>query len=419
MPSRILCLSNGHGEDAIALRILSALQQLSPARSSTSGLKLAALPIVGEGHAYRKAGIEIIGPTQTLPSGGFLYMEGKQLARDIQGGLVQLTRSQWRAIRDWSAGGEGAQLILAVGDIVPLAFAWRSGLPYAFVGTAKSEYYLRDEAGELPRDSWWSDRLQRSTGCIYLPWERWLLSRPRCLGLFPRDRITAVNLQQRGLRAYDHGNPMMDDLPAADQHRIFLQREPIHITLIPGSRPPEAYSNLCQILQVARELILHSSISLTFSVAIAPGLDLEALSAVLLNAGWTSQAEGRYEFSRPPVELALKPGEFAQCAYTADLAIAMAGTATEQFVGLGKPAFTLAGAGPQFTPAFAEAQTRLLGPSVRLLASTEQAPAQLQALLEQPLLRSQIRENGELRMGQPGAAPRIAQTLLEMLLNLG
>jgi len=40
----------------------------------------------------------------------------------------------------------------------------------------------------------------------------------------------------------------------------------------------------------------------------------------------------------------------------------MAGTATEQFVGLGKPAIAIPGIGPQFTAAFAEAQSRHLGP---------------------------------------------------------
>ncbi|AKV71223.1 hypothetical protein VL20_6511 [Microcystis panniformis FACHB-1757] len=44
----------------------------------------------------------------------------------------------------------------------------------------------------------------------------------------------------------------------------------------------------------------------------------------------------------------------------------MAGTATEQLVGLGKPAITIAGSGPQFTPHFAKLQQRLLGCSILL-----------------------------------------------------
>ncbi|WP_421655016.1 hypothetical protein [Leptothermofonsia sp. ETS-13] len=171
--------------------------------------QIEALPIVGEGHAYTQAGIPLIGSVKAMPSGGFIYMDGKQLARDIQGGLLQLTIAQLKAIRTWAKETgtpplktqnsklktqnllptpHPPPLILAVGDIVPLLFAWFSGVPYAFVGTAKSEYYIRDEAGWLPRESWWSDRLQRWTGCIYHPWERWLMSHPRCKAVFPRAR---------------------------------------------------------------------------------------------------------------------------------------------------------------------------------------------------------------------------------------
>jgi hypothetical protein len=42
----------------------------------------------------------------------------------------------------------------------------------------------------------------------------------------------------------------------------------------------------------------------------------------------------------------------------------MAGTAAEQAVGLAKPVLQLPGQGPQFTASFAEAQRRLLGPTV-------------------------------------------------------
>ena len=39
----------------------------------------------------------------------------------------------------------------------------------------------------------------------------------------------------------------------------------------------------------------------------------------------------------------------------------MAGTATEQAIGLAKPVIQIEGKGPQFTKSFAEAQRRLLG----------------------------------------------------------
>ena len=138
---KLLCISNGHGEDGIAVRILKQLRSLPGAPT------LAALPIVGEGRAYEKAGIAIQGATQAMPSGGFIYMDRYQLFRDLQGGLVGLTLAQLKTARQWAQSGGK---ILAVGDIVPLAIAWQSGADYAFVGTAKSEYYLRNETQRLP-----------------------------------------------------------------------------------------------------------------------------------------------------------------------------------------------------------------------------------------------------------------------------
>ena len=65
---KLLVLSNGHGEDIIATRILKQLQSLAPE------LELVALPIVGEGYAYRKLNIPLAGRVQQLPSGGFGFI---------------------------------------------------------------------------------------------------------------------------------------------------------------------------------------------------------------------------------------------------------------------------------------------------------------------------------------------------------
>ena len=47
--------------------------------------------------------------------------------------------------------------------------------------------------------------------------------------------------------------------------------------------------------------------------------------------------------------------------FNSELVISMAGTATEQAIGLAKPVIQIEGKGPQFTKSFAEAQRRLLG----------------------------------------------------------
>ncbi len=420
---QLLCLSNGHGEDVIAVRICQELQHHPTAP------ELAALPLVGEGLAYSQQDIPIIGRVRTMPSGGFIYMEGRQLLRDLSGGLLQLTWAQFKAIRRW---GKRGGVILAVGDIVPLLFAWLSGAPYVFVGTAKSEYYLKDEAGPLPnrpRSDGWS-------GSVYLPWERWLMARPRCRAVFPRDKLTTEVLQQWSIPALDLGNPMMDGIEPKHPAPIFYEpdaelkeiQRSLVVTLLPGSRPPEAYENWQKIVLAAEGLLdTFSERSLLFLSAIAPALSLDPLRETLEARGWHQQPPGKtvsdlrlndpgvLTFTQKNATLILTQEDYNLCLLKSDCCIAMAGTATEQYVGLGKPAIAMPGNGPQFTPAFAEAQTRLLGPSLILVKQPEQVASAVQQLLRDPDRLQLIAENGRRRMGQPGAATRIASCLMERL----
>lgn len=409
---RILCLTNGHGEDGIGLRILQALQQQSDT------IQLAALPIVGEGQIYRDQGIPMIGKAQTMPSGGFIYMDGRQLARDLQGGLLRLTWMQLKTVREWAEQGG---LILAVGDIVPLLFAWWSGANYAFVGTAKSDYYLRDEQGWLPRHSWF-ERLECWSGSVYLPWERWLMHHPRCQAVFPRDRLTSTVLQKWAIPTQNLGNPMMDGLAPRGlkfPHEPDLIGDRLTFVLLPGSRAPEAYENWKIILQAVSALLMAfgNQRQLLFLGAIAPQLDSHVLQEALTSYGWRlTQAPDQFLIlTQYRAQVILTQTHFQDCLHQADFALAMAGTATEQFVGLGKPVITFPGPGPQFTPRFAEAQTRLLGPSVALADTPSHVVQIVKSLLLNPDRLQLIKANGVKRMGDPGAADRIANYLIQQL----
>lgn len=436
---RLLCLSNGHGEDQIAVRILKALKTLAPEFQVTP--EISALPIVGEGRAYEPLDLAIIAPVKTMPSGGFIYMDGKQLARDMRGGLVQLTCQQHRAVQAWAKQGPG--LVLCVGDVVPLAFGWLSGLPYAFVGTAKSEYYLRDEQGILP-NRLQQERLTIAQGSVYGPVDRWLMRHRRCRGVFPRDRLTTRVLQQFQIAAIDAGNPMMDDLvpqiapqvapqvvsQAAARVSPEPQEERLKVLLLPGSRVPEAYDNWELLLTALRsisrpvwtgETAFERDRPVLALVAIAPTVDLQALIAPLERTSWQAiaptdpalQATAAAVFSQGAMTIALSQQAFVDYAHWADLGVAMAGTATEQVVGLGKPVITFPGVGPQFTAAFAEAQSRLLGPSITLVSQPDEVGRAVEALLQDPDRLRLIAENGQQRMGAAGAAARIARQLLD------
>ncbi|MBE9156133.1 hypothetical protein IQ265_04695 [Nodosilinea sp. LEGE 06152] len=402
---KLLCISNGHGEDGIAVRVLKQLRQLPGSPS------LAALPIVGEGRAYEKAGIPIQGPTQAMPSGGFIYMDRHELLRDLQGGLVGLTLAQLKTARQWAKSGGK---ILAVGDIVPLAIAWQSGAEYSFIGTAKSEYYIRDEHHRLPG----RPLLEGWSGSVYVPWERWLMARPRCQGVFLRDQLTADTLRSLGVPAHYPGNPMMDELETRaeklTQITATFPPAPARLTLalLPGSRAPEAFDNWQRMVEaIASVMETFGDRQIRLLAALAPSLNLAAFKDVLLDAGWQPVAGEYPTFQRGNGMLVLTTNAFAECLHLADAALATAGTATEQAVGLGKPVVTFPGSGPQFTYAFAEAQSRLLGPSILLLSQPSEAGAALQRCLADAPRLQQIAENGRRRMGPPGAAGAIAEAL--------
>jgi uncharacterized protein (TIGR03492 family) len=422
---KLLCISNGHGEDAIALPVLQELRKLAKSP------ELVVLPIVGVGKAYSDNGFSIAGKTQVMPSGGFLNQDNRQLVRDLQGGLVRLTVEQIRTIRNW---GQSGGKILAVGDIVPLLFAWLSGAEYAFIGTAKSEYYIRDSHGKiLPSQR---NSIEIKTGSYYLPWERWLLSRSRCKAVFPRDKLTTEILQKWQIPAFDLGNPMTDGVginlhqPAFYNPQSFKRElaRSLVVTLLPGSRPPEAYANWQQII------IAVNSLSSVFQhrkilclAAIVSTLDLDVLQGNLSDLGWLKVVEIETDlanfipdrnaiyYRQDNATIAISTQASQQFMQLGDCAIAMTGTGTEQFVSLGKPAFIIPGAGPQFTLAFAEAQTRLLGESVILVDRAQDVGAEMQQLLAQPDRLESIARNGLLRMGTPGAARRIAACLIERM----
>jgi uncharacterized protein (TIGR03492 family) len=112
-------------------------------------------------------------------------------------------------------------------------------------------------------------------------------------------------------------------------------------------------------------------------------------------------------------------GCFASWAPWVDVGVATAGTATEQLAGLGVPALSLPGPGPQFTAGFARRQSRLLGEAVQPCNSPEQLRARLVALLQDDQARARLGWRGRQRMGSAGGSEALARLIEERLLGLG
>ena len=371
-----------------------------------------ALPLVGSGHAYQPQIPIVSEAIQKMPSGGFVRMDQKQLRRDLQNGLAKLTWKQLQVVWQWSRrrGGD-RRLILAVGDIVPLLFAWLPtwwwGCDYVFVATAKSEYYWRDRQGILP------GLKPPFGGSFFYPWERWMMGSRHCRANFVRDALTEKWLNQKyRLPTLYLGNPMMDGLEPKGLD-FGLREDDWAIAMLPGSRPPEAYENWRVLLVAAEMTIKIMPHRVTFLAAIASSLEIDQLAEIAVQRGWQRIDELNYRFSQS--RLRLVQGGFGDCIHRAHVGMAMAGTATEQMVGLGKPVITFAGRGPQFTAKFAKEQVRLLGSSVIYLERPNQIETVLKKILNDPDYFQEVHDNGIERMGTAGAAARIAKYLTEQV----
>ncbi len=410
---RLLVLSNGHGEDLIALRLIEALRHRAP------DLEVQVLPLVGIGQAY--AGAEAagelrrVGPRQPLPSGGFSNQSLRGLLNDLAAGLPLLSWRQWRIVRRW--GRQGLP-ILAVGDLLPLLLAWAGGGPYGFLGTPKSDHTWASPAPAGWGRSPLADGYHRAKGSEWDPWEWALMGHRRCRLVAVRDRLTARGLRRHGVRAVAPGNPMMDGFTAPGPLPPWLQGRR-RLLLLPGSRLPEALGNLRGLLAALPPPEGSPPISVLLATGSRPSA--AELAAPLAAAGFTpappppgSGASALWR--RGPLELLVGPGRFAAWAPLAELGLATAGTATEQLVGLGVPALSLPGPGPQFKAGFARRQSRLLGGAVQPCQDSGELQRRLIALLNDDGERARLGRIGRRRMGPAGGSARLAALILERLL---
>ena len=396
----ILFLSNGHGEDSINCQILKAL------RASGADVDVSAMPIVGDGAAYRRSTVPIIGPTSKMPSGGVFYMNPLFFLKDIGAGLIALTWQQLQAV--WRHSRH-CDLLVATGDIVAAAIAHASNRPYIIFLSAHSSYY----EGRV------------DLGLIL--WQ--LLCSEKCQAVFTRDALTAADLNRQGLKkAQFVGNPVMDNLNSTGKD---LQLIPgvRTIALLPGSRLREATDNLVLLLELVKEIASNSTVPVQFRAALVPNL-MPQLDDIAARSGWQHRSgklisqhiKSPERHPKLGVEVLCYADAFADILQQSSLVIGMTGTAVEQAVGLGKPVIAVPGNGPAFTYRFAEAQNRLLGDSVQVIGTQpansdiikEAALAVDRTLQDDKYLASCI-QNGLERMGQAGGSIKIANYVANYL----
>jgi len=389
---RLLLVSNGHGEDLSGAQLGAALQ--------ARGAEVLALPLVGDGGAYRQAGLAIAGRTRSYSTGGLGYASfAGRMAEIVQGQVLYLLRRSWRLWRE----ARQADGLVVVGDVIPVLLAWLTGKPVVTYLVAYSSHY---------------------EGRLRLPWPCGpCLASRRFRAVFSRDALTASDLsQQLGRMVQFLGNPFMEGISAATtspQQRSVL--------LLPGSRLPEAQLNLERMLALLEQLPA-SQQQTSFEAALVRDLGSAALEALARQRGWQLSADAsrseQLVLQRQGLQLRCCWGQFQTLLPQAKVVISMAGTASEQAAGLGIPVLQLAGHGPQFTAGFAEAQRRLLGPAIHCAPGAVDDPATLQAsahllkeLLALPSTElERYRTEGLQRLGTSGGTSRMARAILDAVM---
>ena len=398
----VLLLSNGHGEDLSGSLLAAALKR--------RGIAVEALPMVGHGEPYRQAGIPVLGRTRSYSTGGLGYTSALgQLTELLQGQLLYCLR------RLWLLGQQRRRfsLVVGVGDLLPVLGIWLSGRPGAVYLVAYSSHY---------------------EGRLRLPWPcGWLLRQRRIRAVWSRDALTAADLsQQLGRPVTFLGNPFLDPLAGSfEPPSVAPAGAAQRLALLPGSRLPEALRNLELMLRLLALLPepLRRPGRLEVAAALVRDLTAEAIASAARPLGWQATGDQPLVLQGHGLQVELGWGRFGSILSGADLVLSMAGTATEQAVGLAKPVLQLAGRGPQFTANFAEAQRRLLGPglscaagaagSAETLAEGATLAAQRLEELADPkraaALHRCLRQEAERRIGPAGGTTRMVEAIMALL----
>lgn len=398
---KILLVSNGHGEDAIGARLALELRALEPE------LELAAVPLVGRGMAYERSRVRVEGPRLEMPSGGFMLTSPGVLARDLRAGFARMSREQYQAVRRAEPDA-----VLVVGDVYALWAALRfargpgGGRPPVYLVQPLVSAYYADGMGWRER----LERLSRTTVDGFVWAERRLMRAAE--RVFTRDERSAALLRSLGVaQASFVGNPMMDLAAAPELSLAGVLDGSKVVALLPGSRDDLLFSLPLMLRTVER-------------------LDgVQALAAiggtagrVVLPAGWAWVSPTAAEAAASAERVALGPGgqrvpalgaAFAAVLHASSAALGTSGTGNEQAAGLGLPVVGFPTGGPQYLPAFARAQARLLGEALTLAPPEPEALALLvRRALEDPGVRARAAAAGRERMGGPGGARRVALAVL-------
>jgi uncharacterized protein (TIGR03492 family) len=213
------------------------------------------------------------------------------------------------------------------------------------------------------------------------------------------------------------GNPMMDGIQRRTIPKALERCR--RVLVLCGSRMPEAQANFDRLLNAIR--LVQSQVPMGVLVAAGAEPTTEGFQRSLEQQGFrrslppSDQLSAESCWVKGPCMLLIGRRCFDTWSGWAEVGLATAGTATEQLVGLGIPALSLPGPGPQFKASFARRQSRLLGGSVQPCSTPIALASALERLLADADLRRKLGRIGQQRMGTSGGSDRLAQLILNHL----
>jgi uncharacterized protein (TIGR03492 family) len=322
---RVLVISNGHGEDQIACRLIAEMHHCH----------IETLPLAGEGKAYTALGYPPLMTHPPMPSGGFIRSL-RDLQKDLSAGLFGTLRQARKKARQHA---KKVDVVLAVGDVFCLAMAsWGHDTPVYFLPTAKSDTFMPHSM------------LERG------------MMKSLAKRIYTRDALTADGLVKHGLSAIYLGNPMMDGLWMTQNPPVFNEDKPV-LALVPGSSE-EAYLNMVYMLEIAQTLQYDHGCHLVW--AKSPELSLTKFITHYPKNTWSFGPNGAW-IRDSHGTLVHIVSHFPDVLAVADVVMGLSGTANEQAMHVGKPVYAFEGFGPQSTLKRFKEQKALMGGALHLI----------------------------------------------------
>ena len=362
MRPNIVIASNGYGEDAIASVLAAKMISAYPLAD------VSAFPLVGNGQAFRKSGVNVVSAKSVTPSAGILKYSLRDLWHDVKAGLLRQVREQ---LNDWRNISRNILTPVCVGDVyLLLNTLWGTGRNPLFVATAKTVYIS---------GHWRTERT---------------FIRNFTLKTWTRDLPTAIQI---GGNATYSGNPIMDLL--GDTH---CENGNV-ILLLPGSRK-SAISDVATLLG-AVDILSRNGFNL-YRMVLAPTLNFEAFFKACKLHGWLHNGNNLVKHNSV---INLSYDDIATASNNALILLGMGGTANQLCAGLGIPVIAPDNKGKRV-------QKKLLGHSEILTMNNPIAFAECALnVLHDKKLYSFMSHSGKFRMGLQGACNNVVTFTREAL----